>query len=92
MPKRIKDKNRSIFVKFVQDATSKDINSLLDPLGAKAIRVSSLINRWVVEVPFWKAESCMDKMENSGLIETIHEDFSRRRGSQINQEEQEEIE
>lgn len=92
MPKRIKDKNRSIFVKFVDDATAREINSLLDPLGAKAIRVSSLINRWVIEVPFWKAETCLDKMEESGLVDVVHDDFSRRRESQYEQEGQEEIE
>lgn len=79
MPKRVSDKNRSIFVRFREDATEKDIRSELVRLGMSGSRVSSLINRWVLEVPFWKEEEYSDMLANSEFVEVLHENFDRRR-------------
>jgi hypothetical protein len=79
MPKRIKDKNKSLFVKFHEEFAEKDVHSLLYKMGVSGVRVSSLINRWAVEVPFWKEDFYADKLIDSGMTEAIHESFDRKR-------------
>ena len=81
MPKRINDKNRSIFVRFREDATEKEIRSELARLGMSGSKVSNLINRWVLEVPFWKEEEYSAALAESEFVEVVHENFDRRRRS-----------
>lgn len=81
MPRRIKDNNKSIFVKFFDDATTKEIHSLFDSLNVKGMRVSTLLNRWAVEVPFWKEDFYEDKFTQSEIVEKVHENLNRRRAS-----------
>lgn len=89
MPKRMKDKNKSIFVKFYEDINDKEINSLLISMGVSGNRVSNLINRWAIEVPFWREESFMTKFSENELVEKVHEGFERK--SKSTQEETQEI-
>lgn len=79
MPKRFNDKQRSIFVKFNHEANEKQIMSELKSMGISGSRVSALINRWVVEVPFWKEEEYSEKLAESELVEVVHENFDMRR-------------
>lgn len=79
MPKRISDKNRSIFVRFRDETTEKEIRSELARLGMSGSRVSNLVNRWVLEVPFWKEEEYSAMLAQSEFVETVHENFDRRR-------------
>ena len=82
MPKRFNDKQRSIFVKFHQDATKEEISSQLKSMGIMSgTRISSLINRWVLEVPFWKEEEYSDMLWENELVECVHENFDNRRRS-----------
>lgn len=79
MPKRINDKNRSIFVRFREEATEREIRSELARLGMSGSRVSNLVNRWVLEVPFWKEEEYSAVLAGSDFVEAVHENFDRRR-------------
>jgi hypothetical protein len=79
MPKRTKDKNRSVFVKFYEDVSSKDVHSMLAMLGVSGTKVSSIINRWAVEVPFWKEEQFVAKFYDDAKVELVHETFDRKR-------------
>jgi hypothetical protein len=90
MPKKIKDKNKSIFVKFYEDIDDKEINSLLVSMGVFGTRVSNLINRWAIEVPFWREESFMTKFSENELVEKVHEGFERKRKSLIEEAEENE--
>lgn len=78
MPKRIKDQNKSIFVKFNDNASDSEINSFLYKLGISGVRASSLINRWVIEIPFWKENYFLDKMNSSQLVLAVHDNFHRK--------------
>jgi len=79
MPKRFNDKQRSIFVKFNHEVTDKQIMSELKTMGITGSRVSALVNRWVIEVPFWKEEEYSEKLAGCDLVETVHENFDLRR-------------
>lgn len=79
MPRRFKDKNKSMFVKFYDEVTDNEVENLLSSLGVSGIRVSNLINRWAVEIPFWKEGFFVEKFSESILVEKIHESFDRKR-------------
>lgn len=79
MPKRFNDKNRSIFVKFHQDVQDDEIEKEIRSMGISGSRVSSLVNRWVLEVPFWKEEEYAYKLSVNDLVDTVHDNFDRRR-------------
>lgn len=79
MPKRIKERNKSIFVKFYDDVTDQQACKLMASFGVTGTRVSTLLKRWAIEVPFWKEEFYCDKFLGSDLVETIHENFDRKR-------------
>lgn len=79
MPKRMKDRNKSIFVKFKEEYSDKEINKFLNSLSVQGTRVSTLINRWVVEIPFWKEGQITEKMLDSELVNVIHENFDIKR-------------
>lgn len=78
MPKRIKDKNKSIFVKFYSNVIDEEIDSLFNSLKVTGTRVSSLINRWAIEVPFWKEEFFVKKFQENEMVEIVHENFDRK--------------
>lgn len=88
MPKRIKDKNKSIFVKFYKETTDQEINNLLSSMDVSGVRVSNLVNRWAVEVPFWREQSYVEKLQENELVETVHEGFEKKRRNITDQEEQ----
>lgn len=92
MPKRFNDKQRSIFVKFNHEATDKQILSELKSMGISGSRVSNLVNRWVLEVPFWKEEEYSEKLAGNDLVEVVHENFDMRKRPQRAEEEYEEQE
>lgn len=79
MPKRYNDKQRSIFVKFHHDVTKEEVASELSSMGISGLRISSLINRWVLEVPFWKEEEYSEMLWNNELVEAVHENSDSRR-------------
>ena len=78
MPKRIKDKNKSIFVKFYSSVNEEEIHSFLNSLKVTGTRVSSLINRWAIEVPFWKEDFFVKKFQENESVELVHESFDRK--------------
>lgn len=86
MPKRFNDRMRSIFVKFERGVTDKEINSELRSMGVSGSRVSTLINRWVVEVPFWKEQEYMERLAENELVETVHESGDSRRRTNYEEE------
>jgi|688.fasta_scaffold157487_3 hypothetical protein len=76
MPKKnILNKNTSIIVKFYE-CSNDDIESVLDDLDLSGVRVSCLINRWAIEVPYWKEQYYTEKLKNIDLVETIHPSLS----------------
>lgn len=79
MPKRFNDKQRSVFVKFYQDVPDEEIEKELMSMGISGSKVSTLINRWVLEVPFWKEEEYVDILWDNGLVEVIYENLDTRR-------------
>ncbi|NBP03975.1 MAG: hypothetical protein EBU90_28555 [Proteobacteria bacterium] len=80
MPRRFKDRNKSIFVKFYDDVGDEEVGELLSSLGVAGIRVSNLINRWAVEIPFWKEGFFVEKFDAEvELVEKVHESFDRKR-------------
>lgn len=79
MPKRVKDKNKSIFVKFKDDTNDKQVNEFLNSLGIYGTRVSNLMNRWAIEIPFWREGHFTEKMLESELVAKVHENFDMKR-------------
>lgn len=63
------NKNSSIIVNF--DCSEKKINKLLKDLGLSGVRVSTIISRWAVDVPFWKEDYYADKLLESDLVERV---------------------
>jgi hypothetical protein len=86
MPKRIRDKNKSIFVKFYDETRDHEVGALLMKLGVSGVRVSNLVNRWAVEVPFWKEEFFTEKLQNSELVERINQGFDKKRKNIVEEE------
>lgn len=89
MPKRIKDKNKSIFVKFEEGVTGKEVHALFNELGVTGTRVSIFVNRWAIEVPFWKEDFYMSKFADNDLVETVHENFDKKRKNPRREENEE---
>lgn len=87
MPKRFNDKQRSVFVKFHHEVPDDEIEKDLRSMGISGSRVSSLVNRWVLEVPFWKEEEYVDRLWDNGLVEMVHETQDTRRRGRIDEEE-----
>lgn len=73
MSKKNNDKQKSIFVKFYQDVSDVEINEEIKNIGAYGISVSNLLNRWVLEVPFWKEEKCRNLLLSSNIVEKVYE-------------------
>lgn len=77
MPVRSKDKNNTLVVKFYEDVADKEVHSALAWLGIHGIRVSTLIRRWAVEVPYWKEEEMLDRLYESELVESVNGHFDK---------------
>lgn len=89
MPKRPKDKNTGIVVKFYEDTSDMEISDFLNNLEISGVRASNLINRWAVEVPFWKEESFVKKLTNSELVEKVYTNSFRKKKTYETQTEEE---
>jgi hypothetical protein len=61
----------SIIVKFYP-ATDKEINKLLKKLSLNGVCVSNLMNRWAIDVPYWKEKYYSEKLSESDLVEKVH--------------------
>jgi hypothetical protein len=77
MPKRPKDKYNTILIKFYDDVGDKEARSLLAHLGVGGSRVSTLIKRWAVEVPYWREEEYLNKFYDSELVMAVHDSFDK---------------
>ena len=65
------NKITSIIVKFYP-ATEKEINKLLKKLNLTGVCVSNLMNRWAIDVPYWKEKYYSEKLSESDLVEKVH--------------------
>ena len=82
MPKRAKDNKRTIFVKFNEDVTDKEVRRAMSSMDVGGTKVSTLINRWAVEVPFWKEALFVERFSQNELVEMVHGFDMRRSSSQ----------
>lgn len=69
--KNILNKNTSIIVKFF-DSSDEEVTKELSNLNLSGVRVSNLINRWAIEVPFWKEKYYTEELRKIDLVDTIH--------------------
>lgn len=69
------NKNTSIIVKFFT-STDEEIDSALSDLNLSGVRVSNLINRWAIEVPFWKEKYYTEELKKLELVDTVHTSLS----------------
>lgn len=74
------NKNTNIVVKFYP-STDQEIDELLNSLNISGLRVSNLIPRWSIDVPFWKEDYYIEKLLESELVEKIYSNPSRKRFS-----------
>lgn len=77
MPNRPKDKYNTILVKFYDNVGDKEARSLLAHLGAGGTRVSTLIKRWAVEIPYWREAEYLQKFYDSDLVMAVHDSFDK---------------
>lgn len=77
MPTRSKDKNNTLLVRFYEDVADKEAHAMLAWLGVSGTKVSNLIRRWAVEVPYWREEEYLDKFYASELVEVVHDHFDK---------------
>lgn len=77
MPTRSKDKYNTLLVKFYDDVADKEAHSTLAWLGVSGTRVSTLIRRWAVEVPYWKENEFINKFYASEFVESVHGSFDK---------------
>ena len=61
-------KTNSLLIKFNIDSDNQII-SWFRNFNLEFFKVSSLVQRWVVEVPFWKEEEYDESMSNRELID-----------------------
>lgn len=83
MPTRPKDKYNTLLVRFYEDVADKEAHSMLAWLGISGTRVSTLIRRWAVEVPWWKEDEFVKKLYASEIVECVHGIFNK---SEMDQE------
>lgn len=69
------NRNNSLIVKFYP-ATDKEIFKLLRELNLTGTKISNLINRWSIDVPFWREKHFTEKLLESELVEKVHENLS----------------
>lgn len=77
MPTRSKDKNNTLIVRFYDDVADKEVHSMLAWLGISGTRVSTLIRRWAVEIPYWREEEFLDKLYESELVDVVSNHFDK---------------
>ena len=77
MPSRTRDKFNTLLVKFYQDVTDKEARAELVSMGASGTRVSTLIRRWAVEVPYWLESEFVEKFYESELIQAVNNSFDK---------------
>ena len=77
MPTKTKDKNNTILVKFYDDVSDVEARAMLATMGISGTRVSTLIKRWAVEVPYWREEEYLYKLYDSDLVLAVHESFDK---------------
>jgi hypothetical protein len=77
MPKRTRDKYNTLLVKFYENATDKEVRSVLAHMGLNGTRVSTLVRRWAVEVPYWLEGDYIVKFYNNDMVEAIHNSFNK---------------
>ena len=70
MKRNMSNRNSSIIVNF--DCSDKKINKLLKELNLSGVRVSTIMPRWAVDVPFWKEDYYVDKLLESDLVERVY--------------------
>lgn len=76
MPKKnALNKNTSIIVRFVE-CTDEEVDESLQELNLTGVRVSNLINRWAIEVPFWKESYYTEKLKQLDLVDFVHTSLS----------------
>jgi hypothetical protein len=79
MPTRMKDKNNTLLVKFYDDVGDVEARAMLATMGVSGTRVSSLVRRWAVEVPYWREEEYLYKFYDSELVRAVHDCFDKER-------------
>lgn len=67
-------------LKFIE-CSDKDVQNSLSKINLEGIRVSNLINRWVVDVPFWKENYYRDQLSKINIIEKIYPNINQNRYS-----------
>lgn len=77
MPKRIRDKHNTILVKFYENVTDREARSELATMGVSGTRVSTLIRRWAVEVPYWVEKEYIEKFYESDIVQAVHNSFDK---------------
>jgi hypothetical protein len=77
MPKRMRDKHNTVLVKFYENITDKEVRSVLAHMGLSGTRVSTLVRRWAVEVPYWLEGDYIVKFYNNDMVEAIHNSFNK---------------
>lgn len=77
MPKRIRDKHNTILVKFYENITDREVRSALAMIGVSGTRVSTLIRRWAVEVPYWVEKEYVEKFYESDIVQAVHNSFDK---------------
>lgn len=80
MPNRPKDKYNTILVKLYDDVGDKEARSLLARMGVGGTRVSTLIKRWAVEVPYWRETEYLHKFYDSEIVMAVHDSFDKSEG------------
>jgi len=65
------NKNVCILLKFME-CSDEDIKNSLKEMNLEGARVSNLINRWVVDVPFWKEKYYREQLSKINLIDKIY--------------------
>jgi hypothetical protein len=77
MPKRIRDKFNTVLVKFYKDITDVEVRSALAFMGVSGSRVSTLVRRWAVEVPYWLEDEFVEKFYDCELVQAVHNNFNK---------------
>jgi hypothetical protein len=77
MPKRIRDKFNTVLVKFYEDVADKEARSALALMGVSGTRVSALVKRWAVEVPYWQEQEFVEKFYDCDLVLAVHNSFDK---------------
>jgi len=77
MPKRTRDKHNTMLVKFYENATDNEVRLILVHMGLGGDRVSTLVRRWAVEVPYWLEGEYIEKFYHNDMVEAVHNSFNK---------------